>query len=211
MPREIDWYFDIVSGFAYLQQVQFDRFPADVTIRPRPVLFAGLLQHHGQLGPAEIPEKRRFTYRYWIWRAAALGVPFRLPPAHPFNPLRPLRLMTALDGDLGVVRRVLDFIWAEGRNPEPDDEWHALAEAAGVEDADARVADPAVKSALRAQTERAAERGLFGVPTLVIDGEIFWGSDATDMALEYLRDPALLASGEMVRVSNLPIATDRKR
>ena len=82
---KVSWVFDVISPFAYLAFPQLSRLPAHVSVEFVPVLFAGLLQHFGQLGPAEIPSKRRFTYRFALWRARQLGLPMRMPPAHPFN------------------------------------------------------------------------------------------------------------------------------
>ena len=111
----LEWYFDspaIISGFAYQQLATFDRLPDDIEIVYRPVLFAGLLKHFGHKGPAEIPAKRRHTYRQWVWQAAHDGIPFRMPPAHPFNPLRALRLALALDRcDARAIATIFDFIW----------------------------------------------------------------------------------------------------
>ena len=112
--RAADWYFDFLSPFSYLQLVQFDRLPPDLEITYRPVLFAGLLGHWEHKGPAEIPAKRVHTYRWCHWYAARHGIPFRMPPAHPFNPLRPLRLAVAHDAEPAIIRAVFDTIWAEG-------------------------------------------------------------------------------------------------
>ena len=69
VPMIADWYFDFVSPFAYLQSEQLGSLAPRVSVRYRPVLFAGLLGAHGQKGPAEIPAKRTFTYRFCIWQA----------------------------------------------------------------------------------------------------------------------------------------------
>src|SRR5579872_3558241 len=82
---EAIWYFDFISPFAYLQFSRFSQLPADLRVTIKPVLFAGLLQHHGHKGPAEIPSKRRFVYRFFKWQAARRGVPFNMPPVHLFN------------------------------------------------------------------------------------------------------------------------------
>jgi 2-hydroxychromene-2-carboxylate isomerase len=87
-----EWYFDFVSPFSYLQCEQLPALEKKLRIHYRPVLFAGLLKVHGHKGPAEIPAKRRFTYRYPSGEARALGVPFKFPAVHPFNPLPLLRL-----------------------------------------------------------------------------------------------------------------------
>ena len=208
--RAADWYFDFLSPFSYLQLVQFDRLPRDVDVTCRPVLFAGLLGHWGHKGPAEIPAKRVHTYRWCHWYAARHGIPFRMPPAHPFNPLRPLRLAVARDGDPRLVRAVFDAVWAEGRDPSRDEEWQALTRRLGIADADAMIAAPEVKEALRRGTQEAAERGVFGVPTFAIGDELFWGLDSTDLVLDYLNDPTLLSTGEYARISDLPIAQARK-
>ncbi len=205
-----DWYFDFLSPFSYLQLAQFERLPADLEVTPRPVLFAGLLGHWQHKGPAEIPAKRVHTYRWCHWYAARHGIPFRMPPRHPFNPLRPLRLAVARECEPGLVRAVFDAVWAEGRDLSLDEEWQALTARLGIEGADALIADPEVKEALRQGTEEAAERGVFGVPTFAIGGEIFWGVDSTDLVLDYLEAPEQFASGEYARIADLPIAQARR-
>ena len=208
--RAADWYFDFLSPFSYLQLVQFDRLPPDLEITYRPVLFAGLLGHWEHKGPAEIPAKRVHTYRWCHWYAARHGIPFRMPPAHPFNPLRPLRLAVAQGAEPALIRAVFDAIWAEGRDVSRDDEWQGLTERLAIADADEAIARPEVKEALRRGTEEAAKRGVFGVPTFAIGGELFWGLDATDLVLDYLNDPASFATGEYARIADLPIAQARR-
>ena len=85
------WYFDIISPYSHLHFKLFDKITTPLEIEYVPVLFAGLLKAHGSKGPAEIIEKRRHTYRMCVWLAEQNNIPFRLPPAHPFNPLSALR------------------------------------------------------------------------------------------------------------------------
>ena len=206
---QADWYFDFISPYAYLQLMDFNRLPDSLEIRYRPVLFAGLLGHWGQKGPAEIPGKRRQTYRQCQWMAERAGIPFKFPPAHPFKTLRPLRLCIALGTEPAVIGAIFEFIFAEGRDIESDDDWKTLAERLEIDDADALVSQPEVKSALRENTEEAIRRGVFGVPTFVVREELFWGSDMTDMLLGYLADPKLFSRGEMARIDNLPVGVKR--
>jgi len=207
--KQIDWYFDYVSPFAYLQSQRLAEFAGVAEIRPVPVLFAGLLNAFGGLGPAELPTKRTWTYRMCQFNADRWGIPFRMPPAHPFNPLRPLRLTIALDNDPAVIDAIYRFIWAEGRDPNTD--WPALTEALGIGDADARIGDETVKATLKSNTEAAVAAGVYGVPTLMIDGEAFWGVDGTDFAKAYLAHPSILESEEMKRIDTLPSAAERRR
>ena len=85
-----------------------------------------------------------------------------------------------------------------------------MAEDLGVADWESRIGDPAVKQALRDNTEAAVARGVFGIPTFVVGGEVFWGDDTTDMLLEYLADPEMFARGELARLGDLPEAARRK-
>jgi 2-hydroxychromene-2-carboxylate isomerase len=207
-PSRLTWYFDFVSPFSYLQIAgNSDLFQRSHVVLV-PVLFAGLLRHFDNKGPAEIAPKRLHTYRYTQWQATQLGVPMRYPPGHPFNSLHALRYAVALGATYDVVQRIFDFIWGHGRSPE--DERHALAAALGGPHVEARAASGDVKAQLRANTEDAARLGVFGVPTFVIDGHLFWGLDATGMLRDYLADPQLFASAEMARLESLPFASVRK-
>lgn len=206
-PR-LTWYFDYVSPFAYLQLAAHpDLFRRDDIVL-KPVVFGALLTHWGNKGPAEIPAKRPFTFRHVVFHARELDVPLRFPPAIPFHPLNALRLTVALGSTHDTVRSVFDFVWKEGRSP--DDEWAALCERLGVNDADARCAAPEVKAALRANGDAAIASGVFGVPTFAVDGELFWGLDATAMLRNFLDDPTLFHDSEMRRVTHLPAGIQRK-
>lgn len=207
---QADWYFDFVSPFAYLQLMEFKRLPDSLRIRYRPILFAGLLGHWGQKGPAEIPEKRLQTYRECQWRAERAGVPFRFPPAHPFNPLRPLRLSIALGTEPAIIGAIFEFIFAEGRDPQDDAEWRSLVDRLEVDDAEALVSDPGIKDTLRSNTEEAIRRGVYGVPTFAVRDELFWGGHTTDLLLDYLADPRMFSRGEMARVASIPMGAERR-
>ena len=145
-----DWYFDFVSPFAYLQSEQLHSLAPRIAIRYRPVLFAGLLGANGQKGPAEIPAKRAFTYRFCIWQARRQGIALKFPPEHPFNPLPLLRLAIACDCAPEAIHRIFRFVWADGRLPDLPIEWAELASALGVPDAETRIATPEVKAELQA-------------------------------------------------------------
>jgi 2-hydroxychromene-2-carboxylate isomerase len=153
------------------------------------VLFPALLDHWENKGPAEIPAKRTQTYRYCHWVANKRGIPFKAPPRHPFNPLPLLRLAVSLDGDLAAMRVIFDHVWGAGQDAETPESLLALADRLGIDDLESRLADQVVKDTLRANTEQAIERGVFGVPTFVLGSELFWGDDVTELMFEYLEDP----------------------
>jgi len=172
----------------------------------KPVLFAGLLKHWGQKGPAEIPAKRRWTYRWCTWWAGELGVPFRFPASHPFNPLSHLRLALACGCSPDAVRRIFDSVWASGEEATDPARFAKLCAELNVDAA--RLSE--VKDLLRKNTEEAAARGVFGVPSFVVDGEVFWGADSVGFLKAFLADPAVLRNEEMRRLESLPFAAARK-
>ena len=94
-PTQATWYFDVISPFAYLALGEIEELAQRIAVTYRPILFAALLEHWKHLGPAEIPPKRIHTYRLVLFEAQRRGIPFRFPPSHPFNPLKPLRLLAA--------------------------------------------------------------------------------------------------------------------
>ena len=209
--RTIDWYFDFVSGYAYLQFERLDRLSRGASVRFKPVLLAALLDRFGHLGPAELPPKREHTYRHWVWLGARLAIPIRMPPSHPFNPLAALRLAIACGGAQPAIAMIFRFIWREGRDAGNAGDIAELAKRLGIADPAATLADDAVKAALRAHTDEAAARGVFGVPTAVVEGRLFWGLDATDMLIAQLENPDLFGVGEYRRVHDLPVGASRAR
>ena len=208
LPQAV-WYFDFISPFAYLQWQRLDALRGRLALEPRPILLAAVLTERGQKGPAEIPAKRVFTYRYVQWRAQSQGVALRFPPAHPFNPIAALRLCIACGCSADSVGAIYRHIWRDGN---PGDTAEALAPVArqlGVADVAAAIGAPEVKAKLRDNTDAALRDGVFGVPTVRLDGHLFWGDDATPMLEAYLDEPALFDGAEMKRIADLPVAASR--
>ena len=209
----IQWYFDIISPFAYLQLQRMHEIQALTEVTPVPIALGAVLAHCGQLGPAEIPKKREFAYRFIDFQARALGFPIRFPPTHPFNPLPALRLLCAVAPERrwDATHAVFNHIWREGLAGDSAEALSALSLNFGITDVAATIIDSAVKLVLKQNTDAAIAAGAFGVPTLSIDGELFWGFDATDYAIAYLRDPNLLKTPEALRLIELPASVLRKR
>jgi 2-hydroxychromene-2-carboxylate isomerase len=206
--RTAIWYFDFVSPFAYICFHRLKDLPADLAIEYRPVLFAGILNHWGQKGPAELPTKRRYTYRWSHWWAHSLGLPLRYPAAHPFNPLHHLRLAIACGSRLEAIRAIFDDIWTTGADAADPARFDALLKKLNLKMED--LEKPDIKNKLRANTEDAVRRGVFGVPTFEVDGELFWGADSIGFLQDFLRDPAAVRNAEFERLDALPIAAARK-
>jgi 2-hydroxychromene-2-carboxylate isomerase len=201
-------YLDFVSPYSYIAFKRLHELPPEVALELRPVLFAGLLKHFGQKGPAEIDAKRRWTYRWCTWWAKELGIPFRFPASHPFNPLHHLRLALAAGPSRENVGKVFDAIWTTGAEATDPAAFKVLANELGVDEAE--LASPAVKDTLRRNTDDASARGVFGVPTWEADGELFWGADAIGFVSAFLVDRAALHNEEMRRADSLPVGAARK-
>lgn len=202
------WYFDFVSPFSYLHWQKLRRLPQARDIVPVPIRFGAVLDQLGIRGPAEIDGKRLFTYRKVQWQAEHEGVPLRFPPTHPFNPLPALRLCIAAGTTIHAIDAIFDWLWRDGLAGDTAQALQPLADALGL-DAEAAVADAAVKAQLRANTEQALAAGVFGVPTLEIGGELFWGNDAHGLMETVLADPEWLHRGEAARLAGLPVGIRR--
>ncbi len=207
-PIAIDWYFDFISPYAYLQWQRLRREAPDLKLNARPVLFAGLLNHWENKGPVEIPPKRSWTYEHCLWVARRHDIPMRLPSAHPFNPLPLLRLAIALGATDDVVDRLFSYVWRDGLLPGDEGAWQDLLDELLVEPADIHA--DAIKQQLHVNCEQAIAAGVFGVPTAVVDGQLFWGVDATDMLLAFIdRDP-FFSTDAWRQAATLPAAQHRR-
>ena len=207
---EIKWYFDFISPFAYLQMAQFSQLPKNIKLKPIPVVFGGLLAHWGQLGPAEISPKRKFVYRFFQWKADSLGVPFKMPPSHPYNPLSSLRLCIAAGSKIEDVQVIYNVIYGKGIQPDSEEGLGMMAQELNIKNPEEAINNIDVKEKLKQNTENAVTDGVFGVPTLVVKDELFWGGDATDMMLDFLTNPTLFETSEMKRISEMPMGKTRK-
>lgn len=211
---KVHWYFDFISPFAYLQWQQLLPLHRSgrLHLSPKPILFAALLDHIGQLGPAEIPGKRAFTYRFVQWQAQQTGVQLRFPPAHPFNPMAALRLATAVSAreeEIAVIDALFRLIWAEGRLPDQA-ALQELAQAFELGELESLIGSAQVKAQLRESTEMAVRRGVYGVPSAELEGQLYWGNDATPMLLHALEQPDCWSRAPYAGLGQLPIGVSRK-
>jgi len=206
--KHIIFHFDFLSPYAYLA---FEQFPEALkgisySVSYRPVLFAGMLKHHGQLGPAEIAPKRDWTYRQVMWLAHTLNIPMQMPAIHPFNPLPLLRLAIACHaGATGEANRyvcetIFRHVWRGGQDAGNVERIAALA--AQLSPAHDGQSDT-VKNSLKNNTAEAIALGVFGVPSLTVDDKIFWGLDALPMLRDYLLDAPWFQGGDWKRASQV--------
>lgn len=205
------WYFDVISPYAYLALYKLDAIRAHREVILKPVVFGAVLKAWGQLGPAEVAPKRAHMYRQIVFEAHQAGLPICIPAVHPFPPLPVLRLLTALDGNRAAVETAFHLVWGEGRNPTEPDVLEKIAEAGGNPAALTDIATDSTKAKLHAATAEAVANGAFGVPTLAIDNEIFWGADAVPIARAYLDNPALFSGPDYAQLASVSVGVVRRR
>ena len=219
-PATIRLYFDFISPNAYLAWTQLPKLAEKhgAAVEPVPVLFAALLERHGRLGPAEIPVVMRWMWKNVLRKATLLGVPFNPPAFHPFNPILALRLASLpLDepGRTRVIDALFSAVWAHGIHVSEPEAVRRVLDASGLDGASlvAQAQQPECKAQLRDQTDEALARGVFGVPTMELNGELFWGYDDfrfLDLALAG-RDPLDPARWRSWPDAFQPSATRTKR
>ena len=189
-----------------MQNLFLDEFSAHLKIDRKPLLFAGLLKYWNSKGPAELPPKRIFTYQHVQWMANRLEIPLHFPDRHPFNPVPLLRLSIAVGCSKKVVDSIFKCIWEEGLVGDDPDNWNSFCKAIGISvtEANELINKPEIKLELKSNGECAIAQGVFGVPTMVIDRNIFWGFDSSNLALDFLANPRLFDSPTMKRLETLP-------
>ena len=212
--KQIAFYFDVISPYAYLA---FHAMPESlqgnhVQVQYKPVLFGAILQHLGQLGPAEIPGKRTWTYQQVLWHAHQNKIPMQMMATHPFNPIGLLRLALACDAhgapNRYVCNTLFNHVWRGGLDAADPLRLKELTEKLSP------IRDPQsdeVKQELKNNTQHAIDLGIFGVPTFAIDEHLFWGFDALPMLNAYLNGDAWFASDEWRSSKNIPEGISRKR
>src|SRR5213078_3628471 len=185
MPSTIiRFYFDYESPNAYLAWTQLPKLASryGFTVEPVPILYAALLDAHGQLGPGEQPAKGRWMSKNMLRKAALLGVPLNPPAFLPFNPLLALRT-TILPLETARRRALIDAlfeaVWVRGLHVSDAAVVEGVANEIGLPGAAlvAQAQTPEIKSQLRAQTDEAIATGVFGVPSMIVGDELFWGYD----------------------------------
>lgn len=186
--KRIEFFLDPISPFVHLAFARLPEVLAGLSyeVEIRPVLFAALLKAHANKGPAEIEPKRQWTFRHVAWLAAQHGIPMQVPAVHPFNPLPLLRLLVAAGANRHHAELVLRHVWEGGHDAIDPARVAALRAALAPAGLPRDPDGDEVKAELRANTDAALAAGVFGVPSFVLDGRVFWGLDALPMLRDAL-------------------------
>jgi len=182
--KTIKFYFDYISHNAYIAWTQIGEMAQkyNMMIEPVPVLFAGLLKAHSQLGPAEVPAKLNWMTSNVLRKAALLNIPLNPPASHPFNPLLSLRAsLIDIENDKRheLITRIFNGVWVEGRDVTAPEVMMQIFESCGLngQQAMGECNGQTVKAKLIQNTNDAVNSCVFGVPSMAIGDELFWGYD----------------------------------
>ena len=217
-PEAIRFVFDFISPNAYLAWDGIHSLAErhGRKVEPVPVLLAAILNAHDRKGPAEVREMARWMFHNCLRKAALLGIPLEPPTSHPFNPLLALRI-ASLPMPEPDRRRVIDAlfagVWAGGPGVTDPAEVAEIVGAAGF-DGERTVAEAGTKESkdrLRRQTDAALAEHVFGVPSMLVGAELFWGYDDFDFLERYLRGDDPLPRERMLSWAEVRASAHRKR
>jgi 2-hydroxychromene-2-carboxylate isomerase len=195
MRKSVDFFFDVGSPASYLAWTQLpaicQKHDADLVYRP--MLLGGVYQATGNSSPSTIPAKGRYTQMDYERHARRYGVPFR---GNPYFPIITLFLMRAVTGiqlrQPGRLQQLLACVfkglWIDALDLNEPQLTSDILQSGGFDPAEIErlTQDPQVKAALRATTEEAVKRGVFGAPTMFVGDEMFFGQDRLDFVEEAL-------------------------
>ncbi len=193
--KKIDYYFDFLSPYSYFSVVNLEKsgFFKNYDVSLKPVAMGTLFNYFEMKGPGEILPKRHYMLKQCFIYAAQNNIPFNPPDKHPFNPLYALRLATkACSGERQLEMTLLLFksCWEKGLTlGEPED----LEIILNQHDFDAKkildkTFEREVKKELKQNTKDAIESNVFGVPSFVVEQDLFWGNDSVSNLLAFLKD-----------------------
>jgi 2-hydroxychromene-2-carboxylate isomerase len=195
MPA-LEFFYEFASTYSYIAAVRIAPLAqaAGVTLRWRPFLLGPIFKANGwDTSPFNLyPAKGRYMVRDCERQCAELGVSFRLPEPFPQNSLLASRVaLVGLDGGWGddFSRAIYRAEFAEGRNIGEPAVITEIIQALGRDSAAAlgRAQSDDIKGRLRANTEDAQRLGIFGAPSFIAGGELFWGNDRLEQALAFAR------------------------
>jgi 2-hydroxychromene-2-carboxylate isomerase len=195
MTKTFDYYFDFGSPASYLAFTQLDKLAAETgaTAVYKPMLLGGVFQATGNHSPATIPAKGAYTFNDFGRFAQRYGVPLTTNPHFPVNTLMLMRAAIGLQNTdaarfMPYCEAIYRAMWVNAKNlNDPATVGQVLAEAGFDPAAMMALANAqSTKDALKAATEEAVARGVFGAPTFFVGNAMFWGQDRLDFVREAL-------------------------
>lgn len=182
--KRLEFFYDLSSPYSYLAATQLQALGerTGAAVIWRPMVLGAIFQHSGNTLPAAAPAKSRYLLQDLARWASLYRVPFRFPSRFPSSTVKALRLCVQAEArgrQEALALRLFGAYWSEDADLTDDATLRRLLAEVDLP-ADQMLqgcADQAVKDALRAHTDEAAHRGVFGAPTFFVGDEMFWGND----------------------------------
>lgn len=195
--KKIDFYFDFLSPYSYLAWtwVRENSKNGKYDFHFYPISMASIIASYETKGPAQIEPKRNYLFREILRRTKLLNIPFTPPKELPFNSLYALRLSLSSvallpDKQKEIIDAIYRAGWEKGLDIGSDDVLKEVLKSADLysEELIQRMEDRAARAELKANNAKALSHGVFGVPTFIVDNELFWGHDSINHLELYLND-----------------------
>ncbi|MHC8358266.1 2-hydroxychromene-2-carboxylate isomerase [Pseudomonas sp. LB3P81] len=196
MSKTVEFYFDLGSPATYLANTQLPKICAqtDSQLIYIPILLGGIFKATGNASPATIPAKGLYMFQDLDRYARRYGVPLKFNPNFPINTLMLMRAVTGMqlrhpERFQAFIDCLFHAIWVEGRSLDDPATVASVLAQNGFDPNEvlALTADEDVKAALKDNTEKAVQRGVFGAPSMFVDNQLFFGQDRLDFVLGALR------------------------
>jgi 2-hydroxychromene-2-carboxylate isomerase len=215
--KELIFYFDYISPYSFLAWRKIGELTNryNLNLKPVPVLFGAILSHWDTRGPAEIEPKREYTYKDIVRSAARDKIKLQFPPAHPFNPLLALRATCIMENHpkyyFSFITSLFEACWIQSRDLANEEFILDILNLHGIRNGSELLKSEPVKKSLKDKTEEAVLRGVFGVPAMIADSELFWGNDRLEFLENYLKGEDPVSPAQLKHLINLPRGIDRKQ
>jgi 2-hydroxychromene-2-carboxylate isomerase len=190
--KRLELFFDLSSPYSYLASTQVEAVAAraGAEVSWRPMVLGAVFKATSNVMPAAVHAKARWMGRDLSLWAEHYQVPFRFSSHFPVNAIKAMRLILVEPARAGAVTHAaFRALWVDDQDVTAEPTLRAIASAGGVDPdrALAAIEQPAIKDALRANTDEAVARGAFGAPTILVGDELFWGNDRLQFVEAALR------------------------
>jgi 2-hydroxychromene-2-carboxylate isomerase len=213
--KDLYFYFDYISPYSFLAWKKIGNLCKHYNLKliAEPVVFGAILSHWDTRGPAEIMPKRDYTFKDTLRSAARENIKINFPPAHPFNPLLALRatcLMETHNDYHKFINHLYDLCWQQGEDLNNKSLIGNLLQSYGIENGVDKCSEEKTKKILKDKTDKAVEKGIFGVPSMLVEAEIFWGNDRFEFLENYIQGKDPVTPELLEKLKNLPVGISRK-
>ena len=188
MTKEIDFYFDFISPYAYLAHKKIQLLPKDIKINYKPILLGGLHNLQGIIAPAFIKPKLKYMINDCLLIAKKNNYDFKWNSIFPINTLNIMRGYFSINSSnqTQYIKTIFDAYWRDDLNIYNEEILTPLLKQCKIDKNIffKTIKDPVIKEKLKDATKNAHEKEVFGAPTFIVNNKIFWGQDRLEFALD---------------------------